>query len=452
VLPSFLLPLVLLGVLIPLGAPSWNASLIASTAILSLFVVDLLLSWRSTTNPGPLPVHFQDSTFLVAFCLLPGMAFVQYALATAGVSFTEVPRIGIAQFAATSAAALALYRMVCVRPPHELWFLAWALALILLGEAAYGLLNLASGNEYLLLSPRKAYPDSVTGTLVSRNHFAFLMEMGIPLWIGLAAASSAARKRGPVLPESENRMRSLMFMAPAVGLFLALFFSRSRMGVMAAVLAGVGAMLLNRWRISVQKKQGHHTSAQGSAAGLPRMVTVVVLLALVYAAAAGLDQITERFLRLPADLESGRLPLWTLALEMFADQPLFGHGFGGFEYLTDAYRSSPTGLTFAHAHNELVEIAMEAGLAGLLAIGYLLFSYLRFCFDALRRCRSWAAPVLLGTITGINSVLLHSGADFGLRIPGVLLCFAYLAGLAHLAGIASRGRSRTSSVPTDDTQ
>lgn len=414
--------------------------MIAAMSVLAAFTVDLALAGRQTwiAGNGGLPVHLQDRTFLAAFCLLPGLAFCQYLAAYAGWDFTALPRITLAHFALTSAAALALYRMIAVRPAHELWFLSWALALILLGEAGYALLNLASGNESLLLSPRRAYLDSATGTLVSRNHFAFLMEMGVPLWVGLVAASSRPDSRGSDLPESENRMRQLLMMAPAIVLFLALLFSRSRMGVFAAVASGVGAILLAHWRNETRQSRSR-APISGSNGGTIGLVLVVVTLALLYGALAGFDEITERFMQLPADLESGRMPLWELSLAMFADRPLFGHGFGSFEHLIDLYRANPNGLTFAHVHNEYLELMMEAGLVGVGTIIYLLGSYLRFTLTALGRCRSATAPLLIGAFTGLNAVLLHSSADFGLRIPGVLLCFAYLAGLASLAASASRG-------------
>ena len=78
---------------------------------------------------------------------------------------------------------------------------------------------------------------------------------------------------------------------------------------------------------------------------------------------------------------TGRIPLWTILLNKFAEKPLFGYGYEGFwtkEQITEIGRKMDFGWGGGHAHNGFMEIALALGLVGLsISVFGLLRSYWR---------------------------------------------------------------------------
>ena len=58
------------------------------------------------------------------------------------------------------------------------------------------------------------------------------------------------------------------------------------------------------------------------------------------------------------DATNGRIALWNHALAGWRDAPFFGHGWGSYAY------TSPSGTTFVIAHNQLLNLLYEGGIAG----------------------------------------------------------------------------------------
>jgi O-antigen ligase len=101
-------------------------------------------------------------------------------------------------------------------------------------------------------------------------------------------------------------------------------------------------------------------------------------------------------------------------------------------------------LTFDHAHNDYLEFLLEFGVGGLALLGAAVLGSLVAAVSVLRRRRD---PLLRGcafaSLMGIGAILIHSTADFNLRIPAnaalfmVLLALPWLGrGLGHQAGPA----------------
>ena len=284
-------------------------------------------------------------------------------------------------------------------------------------EALYGVLNLLAGNEYILIYERHKYFDSVTGTFYSRNQFAYLMELTIPpsAAFGAIFAVKGRSEDGRRSEETEELARKLLIGAALVTMGIALLLSRSRMGVLSLTIAtGVvfGFNALVRPRNTKSDRL------------FPAGILIGALIATLVAALLGAGALLDRFLEFDADMLSGRGPLWKATLDMAMAKPLIGHGWGTYEALIPAYRSGPTGVYFDHAHNEYLEVFAEAGIAGLAIVAMLVFAFLR------RAIRTLESPLsnlqrttVLALTTSVLSVLLHSIADFGLRIPGVVIPF-----------------------------
>lgn len=84
-----------------------------------------------------------------------------------------------------------------------------------------------------------------------------------------------------------------------------------------------------------------------------------------------IDRVTSTF---SAKENRERLYTWESTLSMIRDYPLTGIGKGNYSTIADAYRHGYTDFTFssrAHAHNNLLQIAVEGGIVSLLCFLWL---------------------------------------------------------------------------------
>lgn len=81
-----------------------------------------------------------------------------------------------------------------------------------------------------------------------------------------------------------------------------------------------------------------------------------------------------------------RTTIWSTSFRIFLGHPVFGVGFGNFggfyEHLKP--QGSPT---FGHAHNDLLNVAANAGIVGLVAFAWLLLSMLKNVTQNFRRAK-----------------------------------------------------------------
>src|SRR2546422_4692639 len=256
----------------------------------------------------------------------------------------------------------------------------------------------SNGRIYWTVRPENAWP---FGPYVNRNHYAGLMEMLIPMVIGLLLSR----------PEHDPRRK---FVAVAVLVAVAsLLLSGSRGGLISFL---VEALLLGGILWTHSKGQGRRASATllalGSAAAAtlffwldPGEISTRLATAFEYSHAAEATNDT-------------RLMLARDALGIVRDHPWAGAGLGSFEDVYPRYQSFASDLVFTHAHNDYAEALAEAGLAGgalvLLALGI----FFRRAFADLReRLRREAGWVQVGAAVGCSGLLVHSLADFNFRIP-----------------------------------
>lgn len=289
-------------------------------------------------------------------------------------------------------------------------------------EALYGSLNLLAGNQTLLIFKRWAYFDSATGTLVNRNHFAYLLEMTIPLGFLVASTATAVAKRPDETRSghTEDGARRTLLAVPVAVMLLALALSRSRMGLASLVGAAFVVWLLDRI-LRPQSDRGR------SLAGGRATTLVVAGMAIFLLFGVGVDVAFERFSRAPGDLEVGRLPVWADTWRMFLAHPLLGNGMGSFEYLNASFREGPTGFYVTHAHSDYLEVLAESGIAGLAIVATWVVLFVRRLMRALRTpLEPIRRSYVLASAIGILSVIFHSSADFGLRVPGVTLTLLLL--------------------------
>ncbi|MGA2221283.1 MAG: O-antigen ligase family protein [Verrucomicrobiia bacterium] len=140
--------------------------------------------------------------------------------------------------------------------------------------------------------------------------------------------------------------------------------------------------------------------------------------------------------------------IWKSTLRMIAEHPFLGHGLGTFvaEYpqfrLPDYFLRSRAANVTDHAHNEVLEIAAEQGLLGLVAT---LWLWGAIFYGGMRSLPAWSERRRLGLgILGAATVLLlHGMLDVGLRYPPNQTLFWFLLGLlAGGSGLTEDARVR----------
>jgi O-antigen ligase len=249
-----------------------------------------------------------------------------------------------------------------------------------------------------------------SGTLINRNHFAGLLEIFIPVALGLAYMS--ARRYGGLA-------RAYIYLLAGTLMSLALLFSLSRMGILSFLFTLCFLGIL-QWRRSQRRL------AAGLAFGMGALVAAGALW-------IGVDSIVQRYSELMIDdalFRESRVMISRDVTRMIMANPL-GVGLSNFQDRFRQYQTFRPDLLFDHAHNDYLETAAEWGLP--LAIAY--WSFIVFAvIRAIRLFDSVHSPeqrgILLACIGAILAILIHSLTDFNLQIPSNATLFFTFVGIS----------------------
>lgn len=290
--------------------------------------------------------------------------------------------------------------------------IAATLAGILLGMA-----QLTSGGDRLHPWSWTA-ANSVTGFFANRNHLASSLLVALPFAIVLGATTLRRRDR---------EMKALWFGALFAGLVVvALAAIRSRAGITLFAPAML-ASLLAAWIAAGRNRPG------------PGLLVLVgsTAAALTAVAVLALPPILARFDRDTAEVRFERWPLIAEAAQSYL--PL-GSGMGSFDAI---YRSVEPleeldSSFFNQAHNEYLEIWLEAGWLGVGVILAFLVWYARRSWAAWRAPPSRESDLQRAASIGIGVLLVHSSVDYPLRTVTLAVVFALCCGMLELAGRPNR--------------
>lgn len=244
-------------------------------------------------------------------------------------------------------------------------------------------------------------PGQFGGLIANRNHQALLLAIGcaaVPVWAMSPARSSA--------------WRPWAALAGVMLLVLLIVATGSRAGLMLGLLALVLTPATLGLKRQILRGDGlrRHRWLLGAIA-----VTLVALIGLALWAGRSESFDRLRDMDTSADMRVLGLPL---VLDLVRQHGLFGSGFGSFDTL---FRSAePFELLkptyFNHAHNDVLEVAMNGGLPGMaLVAGALIWA-------ALRSMRIWRTTAPLGRLGAIIIllVLMASLFDYPARTPIVM--------------------------------
>jgi O-antigen ligase len=256
-------------------------------------------------------------------------------------------------------------------------------------------------------------PRTVSGTFANRNHFALQMAIGCAIASAWAFASRHA-----------HPSRVIVGFAFVLLFMLAILVSGSRAGLLLGSAGLMMSFLLGGTRIKKALTRYPRWVFPALVAGTAAIVASLVFLSIAAGRAVSIDRLFA------ADPGQGMRARGLPTLRaMLAEYFPFGSGLGGFDPIFRIHEPfhllKPT--YFNHAHNDLIEVVIDAGLPGLL----LLLAAL--CWWGWASVWAWGAgsgpqaalPKLGSTI--LLLVLLASTVDYPARTPTILAWAAIAA-------------------------
>jgi O-antigen ligase len=264
------------------------------------------------------------------------------------------------------------------------------------------------------------------GQFVNQNHFAFLMEMGFGLTLGM------------ILGGGVRRERALIYFASLLPIWTALVLSNSRGGLLAMLAQVIAAVLLFPVVVPPSNSNSRGLKALRVVRLLPVRVFLLVLLLLGLVAGTlwiGGDRLVSRFEPALGDRDPAavsRKEIWQATWEMSKAHPIAGVGMGGYWVAIPSYHNASGTLVPQEAHNDYLELLASGGLIGA-AIGIwfcaVLFKRTRTSFRSSSQFRRAAS---FGAALGIVGVGVHSLFDFGLHMIVNALIFITLIVIATI--------------------
>jgi putative inorganic carbon (hco3(-)) transporter len=107
----------------------------------------------------------------------------------------------------------------------------------------------------------------------------------------------------------------------------------------------------------------------------------------------------------------GRFHLWSVALRMLHDHPIFGAGLSGFATVIGPYWN-PTNIDrFTYPHNIVLNSWTETGLLGVAAFGWILVAGMKLSWRGWRSAPSGWRAIHLGVLLALVAVVVHGLVD-----------------------------------------
>ena len=268
-------------------------------------------------------------------------------------------------------------------------------------------------------------PGEVAGTFANRNHFALFVAIGCliaPVWA--------------FMREDQSQWRAPAALGLVLLFVLTILASGSRAGILLGTLAMALGLLIAHRRITRALRHYPRWVLPALVGGAVAMVVILVLVSIAADRAVSI----QRMMAIDAgqDMRTRGLPT---VLGMIAAYFPAGAGFGGFDPLFRIHE--PLNVLkftfFNHAHNDFLEIALDAGLAGLLLLSAAILWWAWASVGAWRaRLEMHHAVPRLGSAI-LLLILVASAFDYPGRTPIIMAIIMIAATWLGTAGETSRG-------------
>ncbi|MFN2512417.1 MAG: O-antigen ligase family protein [Pyrinomonadaceae bacterium] len=413
---------------VPYGTaePWWKAFFICAVAALSLLaLVESVLSGRWSTRGWPLLVPLVLATvfaFLQTVPLgarpIPGIPHASWNAISADPFATRF--FALQLFALTLAAAL-LFRYVSTE--RRLNIVIHVVIGVVVASAIFGMMRQTTQHSAGFILPL-FQPGQGYGQFVNQNHFAFLMEMGLGLTLGL------------ILGGGVRRERALIYFALLLPIWTALVLSNSRGGLLAMLAQVIAAVLLFPVVVPPASSNSGGLTALRVVRLLPvRLFLLGILLLGVIGGTLwiGGERLVSKFEpgrgeRDPA--AASRKEIWRATWEMSKAHPIVGVGMGGYWVAIPGYHNASGTLVPQEAHNDYLEILASGGIIAVgIGIWFCTVLFKRM-WPRLRSPGGFRRAASFGAALGIVGVGVHSLFDFGLHMIVNALVFMTLIVIA----------------------
>ncbi|MCM0678498.1 O-antigen ligase family protein, partial [Micromonospora phytophila] len=414
-----------------------------------------LAATRADVTPLPLPLLLLAATLGAAVLVMPVLGVYGLALGAPAGQLPEPFTIGTPALLLLALCALAgtiLRRQVSWRDPHCAGLIAALVALLVLGATLSNpdLQPLAAMAPVAVVAiPLCCLPLALRGG--AADHRALLLFAFAAAAVGAVHAVTTIRAGGQVavvdvVPTAVNRN----VWGPMLVLALAVLLARlSRPAPLALRMAAVAALPVIALTLAYSYSRSSYLAAGAVLVcfALRRLVRTGLWVGLTAAVAAALGvsgttlipqtvaaRVEETAAGGALDLSSAlRVDLWSAAVRMFPDFPVFGTGYLGFngrlpdyfaQQATNAWYQPITQLSLlTHPHNFFLTVLVETGVVGVLLLGALLWRVYRPVWRDYRARARWTAEgaVLAGVGVAVSSLTGEPLLTLPVLIPFVLL-------------------------------
>jgi O-antigen ligase len=279
------------------------------------------------------------------------------------------------------------------------------------------------------------------GQIISRNQFAFMMEMALGLSLGVAASRAT------------SHASRLLYLSLAIPACAALILANSRGGILTffCQLLFTFALAAPTWttkrrvardgRVEVETES--RTLRRRAVSLALRAVAAVALVALVSVAVVwvGGERVVSNLGTVGEELgarneeaatrwNTRRVDIWRATWEMFKDHPVAGVGLGGYWAAIPQYHDASGEYVPQQAHNDYLELLASGGLVGACIFLFFVFIFLRRARETLRGDDAFRRATALGALAGLFGVAVHSLFDFGLHMTANAALFVALITIA----------------------
>jgi len=278
--------------------------------------------------------------------------------------------------------------------------LAGTFAAVLLGALQVGSAEPMQSPWYLY---RRTNHGVATGFFANSNHMAALLVISVPLLFALIADLRTQTKN-----QRAGSAVLLLAVAGALVLLVGIFLN----GSLAVLLLGLPVTVISATMLLPQGLR------------LRGPVTAVALVSIGAMLAVYLTPLQDKLLSSNATSFESRQTMWSNTIPAIGDNLALGSGAGSFPRVYRQYEDQAAVTpTFAnHAHNDYLEIALEAGLPGLLLLAAFFLWWGSRAVPIWRSASTDRYAVAASIVTA--AILVHSIVDYPLRTAALSSIFA----------------------------
>ena len=284
------------------------------------------------------------------------------------------------------------------------------------------------------------------GQIISRNQFAFMMEMTLGLSLGLAASRAG------------RYATRLFFLALALPACAALILANSRGGILTMLcqLLFLSALVAPSWlgrraraeRLEVDPRARGLGSRAASLAARAFVAVAIVSIVSVAVVWVGGERVVNNLSTVGEELgaqaqeetatrwNTRRVDIWRATWKMFKENSVAGVGFGGYWAAIPQYHDASGEYIPQQAHNDYLEILASGGIIGAVIFISFVLIFLRRALETLRGEDALRRAACAGALAAIFGVAVHSLFDFGLHMTANAALFVALIAVAtaHVEG------------------